>query len=181
VLLVCLKLGAWVSHAIEQLTIGGRAITFPGYIGAMIVGIALRNALDLSGRPWIQTRVVSLWMFVTLEIFLAAAVMSLDLLRLAAIALPMLCVLIAQTALMAAFAWSVTFRMMGRDYDAAVMAGGHCGFGLGATPNAMANMESLVKTHGPAPRAFLVVPIIGGFVLDFSNAAVILAAIHLLA
>jgi ESS family glutamate:Na+ symporter len=181
ILLACLKLGAWASHALEQISIDGRALTFPGYMGAMIVGIAPRNALDLSGRPLIQTRIVSLWMFVTLEIFLAAAVMSLDLLQLADVALPMLCVLIAQVALMAAFAWAVTFRLMGRDYDAAVMAGGHCGFGLGATPNAMANMESLVKSHGPAPRAFLVVPIIGGFVLDFSNAAVILIAINLLA
>ena len=85
-----------------------------------------------------------------------------------------------QVVVMAAFAWVVTFRLMGRDYDAAVMAGGHCGFGLGATPNAMANMESLVKSHGPAPRAFLVLPIIGGFVLDFTNAAVILVAINLL-
>ena len=180
VLLACLKLGAWASHALEQISIDGRALTFPGYIGAMIVGVVLRNALDLSGRPWIQTRIVSLWMFVTLEIFLAAAVMSLDLQQLAGVALPMLCVLIAQVVLMAAFAWTITFRLMGGDYDAAVMAGGHCGFGLGATPNAMANMESLVKSHGPAPRAFLVLPIIGGFVLDFTNAAVILVAINLL-
>jgi ESS family glutamate:Na+ symporter len=71
---------------------------------------------------------------------------------------------------MAAFAWWVTFPVMGRDYDAAVMAGGHCGFGLGATANAVASMKSLVETFGPAPRAFLVVPLVGAFLIDLTNA-----------
>jgi ESS family glutamate:Na+ symporter len=70
---------------------------------------------------------------------------------------------------------------MGRDYDAAVMAGGHCGFGLGATPNAVANMESIVERFGPAPRAFLVVPMVGAFFIDFTNALVITLFISLVA
>jgi len=71
---------------------------------------------------------------------------------------------------MALFAWFITFRVMGRDFDAAVMASGHCGFGLGATPNAVANMKALVERFGPAPRAFLVVPIVGSFLIDIVNA-----------
>ena len=71
---------------------------------------------------------------------------------------------------MALYAWIITFPIMGRDFDAAVMAGGHCGFGLGATPNAVANMKALVESFGPAPRAFLVVPIVGAFLIDFLNA-----------
>jgi ESS family glutamate:Na+ symporter len=80
--------------------------------------------------------------------------------------------------MMAAFAYFVTFRVMGRDYDAAVMAGGHCGFGLGATPNAVANMEAITERFGPAPRAFLVLPMVGAFFIDFTNAIIITTFIN---
>ncbi len=96
--------------------------------------------------------------------------MSLNLIELASAAGPMLVILSLQVAVMALFAWFVTFRLMGGDFDAAVMAAGHCGFGLGATPNAVANMKALVERFGPAPRAFLVVPIVGAFLIDFVNA-----------
>jgi ESS family glutamate:Na+ symporter len=79
---------------------------------------------------------------------------------------------------MAAFAYWVTFRVMGRDYDAAVMAAGHCGFGLGATPNAVANMTAITERFGPAPRAFLVVPMVGAFFIDFTNGLIITAFIN---
>jgi ESS family glutamate:Na+ symporter len=85
---------------------------------------------------------------------------------------------VAQVTMMAAFAYFVTFRVMGRDYDAAVMAGGHCGFGLGATPNAVANMEAIVERFGAAPRAFLVVPMVGAFFIDFTNALIITTFIN---
>ena len=85
----------------------------------------------------------------------------------------MFVILMAQVMMMAAFAYFVTYRFMGRDYDAAVVAGGHCGFGLGATPNAVANMTSLTERFGAAPRAFLVLPMVGAFFIDFSNALVI--------
>jgi ESS family glutamate:Na+ symporter len=81
--------------------------------------------------------------------------------------------------MMGLFAYFVTFRLMGRDYDAAVMAGGHCGFGLGATPNAVANMEALVERFGAAPRAFLVLPMVGAFFIDFTNALIITTYIKL--
>ena len=180
VLLTCLKLGAWVSFGLEQIDIAGRPVILPGYIGAMAVGVLARNLSDLVGRGWIESRVVSLWMFVCLDLFLAAAVMSLDLAQLAEVALPMLVILLVQVAVMAVYAALVTFRMMGSDYDAALMSAGHCGFGLGATPNAVANMEALAKRFGPAPRAFLILPFIGGFVSDFPNALIIGISIHLL-
>jgi len=174
VLLVCIKAGVWVSHFLQQ-----TGMTFPVYIGAMLVGVAVRNAFDLSGRPWIKTEIVDTLAAVLLGVFLSVAMMTLNLARLADTALPMLIILAAQVAVMAAFAWFVTFRAMGRDFDAAVMAGGQCGFGLGATPNAIANMKSLVENFGPAPRAFLVVPIVGAFLIDFLNAVNITFFINL--
>jgi len=116
---------------------------------------------------------------IALSLFLAMALMSLRLWELLDLAVPLLVILCTQVAMMGLWAYFVTFRSMGRDYDAAVMAGGHCGFGLGATPNAVANMESLVERFGPAPRAFLVVPMVGAFFIDFVNAAIITTFINL--
>lgn len=164
-LLVCIKLGSWVSHFIQE-----AKITFPVYIGAMLLGVLVRNALDLAGARWIRSGIINTLASVTLGIFLTIAMMSLNLIELANTALPMLVILVVQVGFVALFARFVTFHVMGRDFDAAVMAGGHCGFGLGATPNAVANMKALVERFGPAPRAFLVVPIVGAFLIDFVNA-----------
>jgi ESS family glutamate:Na+ symporter len=171
----CIKAGSWVSCSIQQ-----AGLTFPVYVGAMLVGLMLRNALDLAGVCVIQTEVVDTFASALLGLFLAVALMSLNLVELANAMLPMLVILSVQVAVMAAFAWWVTFRFMGRDYDAAVMAAGHCGFGLGATPNAVANMKSLVESFGPAPRAFLVVPIVGAFLIDLTNALNITLFLNLL-
>jgi ESS family glutamate:Na+ symporter len=85
----------------------------------------------------------------------------------------MLAILLAQTVVMAAFAYFITFRVMGKNYDAAIMSGGHCGFGMGATPTAVANMEALVSRYGPSPHSFLVVPMVGAFFIDITNALII--------
>lgn len=164
-LLIVIKLGAWVSWLIQQ-----TKITFPVYMGAMLLGVSVRNLFDLSATRWIKTEIIDSIASVALGIFLAIAMMSLNLIELANAAVPMLIILSAQVVVMALYAQFVTFRMMGGDFDAAVMAGGHCGFGLGATPNAVANMKVLVERFGPAPRAFLVVPIVGAFLIDFLNA-----------
>jgi glutamate:Na+ symporter, ESS family len=132
--------------------------------------VLLRNALDFSGRNWIDSRVVDLIGAVLLGVFLAMAMMSLNLAELAGSAGPMLVILFAQVLFIALFTTWVTYRLMGRDYDAAVMAGGHCGFGLGATPNAIANMDSLVRRYGPAARAFVIVPTVGAMLIDLTNA-----------
>jgi ESS family glutamate:Na+ symporter len=173
-LLVIIKLGAWVSFFIQQTN-----ITFPVYMGAMLLGVAVRNLLELGGARWVKTEVIDTMASVALGVFLAIAMMSLNLIELANTAVPMLIILAIQVAVMAAFAWFVTFRFTGRDFDAAVIAGGHCGFGLGATPNAIANMKALVERFGPAPRAFLVLPIVGAFLIDFVNATNITVFLNL--
>jgi ESS family glutamate:Na+ symporter len=139
----------------------------------MIVAAVVRNTTDLAPGFRIEQRTVDDIGTIALSLFLAMALMSLRLWELLDLAVPMLVILTAQVAMMAAFAYFITYRVMGGDYDAAVMAGGHCGFGLGATPNAVANMESIVERFGPAPRAFLVLPMVGAFFIDFTNALII--------
>ena len=157
----------------------GQFFTLPAYIGAMIAAAVLRNVVDLTGVMKVEQRVVDDLGTIALSLFLSMALMSLKLWELLDLALPMLVILVAQVSMMAAFAYFFTYRFMGRDYDAAVMAGGHCGFGLGATPNAVANMEALVERFGHAPRAFLVLPMVGAFFIDFTNAIIITTFINL--
>jgi glutamate:Na+ symporter, ESS family len=156
----------------------GQFVTLPAYIGAMIVAAAIRNLADLTSAVRIEQRTVDDLGTIALSLFLAMALMSLRLWELLDLALPLFVILVAQVTMMAAFAYFVTFRVMGRDYDAAVMAGGHCGFGLGATPNAVANMEAITERFGPAPRAFLVLPMVGAFFIDFTNALIITTFIN---
>jgi ESS family glutamate:Na+ symporter len=156
----------------------GRFVTLPAYIGAMIAAAVIRNGADLAGAR-MEQRVIDDVGTIALSLFLAMALMSLRLWELLDLAVPMLVILIAQVSMMAAFAYFITFNVMGRDYDAAVMAGGHCGFGLGATPNAVANMEAIVEKFGGAPRAFLVLPMVGAFFIDFTNALIITTFINL--
>jgi ESS family glutamate:Na+ symporter len=172
-LIACLKGGAWLSALFRS-----AGLTFPVYIGSMILGVLLRNLLDLSGAGWIRTEIVEAMNAVFLGLFLSVTLMTIPLDQLANAAVPMLIILGVQVAFMAVFAYGITFRGMGGDYDAAVMAGGHCGFGLGTTPNAVANMEALVERFGPSPRAFLIVPIVGAFLLDFTNALVITVTLN---
>ena len=164
VVLVCVKAGAWASHFMEL-----TGLKIPPHVGGMILGVLVRNALEFGGRRWIRSETVDLLASIFFAFFLTAVMMSLNLRELAHAALPMLAILGVQVALMAAFATWITFRLMGRDYDAAVMAAGHCGFGLGATPNALANMKALADRMGPAPRAFLIVPLVGAVLIDFGN------------
>lgn len=172
IILVAMALGGLLSGWL------GRFITLPAYIGAMIVAAAIRNLDDRFRFLRIEQRTIDDLGMVALSLFLTMALMSLRLWELLDLAIPMLVILGAQVALVAAFAYVVIFRLMGRDYDAAVMAGGLCGFGLGATPNAVANMRAIVERYGPAPRAFLVVPMVGAFFIDFTNALVITTFIN---
>jgi ESS family glutamate:Na+ symporter len=175
ILLVCIKAGAWMSYFI-QLT----GMTFPVYIGAMLIGLALRNIADLFGTRWVRSEPIELLASISLGVFLTSAMIGLNLMELAKVALPMLVILSVQTGVMGLYAWFVTFRLMGTDFDAAVLAGGHCGFGMGATPSAIANMKALVERFGPAPRAFLIVPLVGGFLIDLANASNITVFLNLL-
>jgi ESS family glutamate:Na+ symporter len=173
VVLVCMAFGGLLSGWLAQF------VTLPGYIGAMLVAALLRNVGESTGILRLDMRTVDDLGTIALSLFLTMALMSLRLWELLELAVPLMIILSVQVAIMAAFAYFVTFRVMGRDYDAAVMAGGHCGFGLGATPNAVANMRALVERYGAAPRAFLVLPMVGAFFIDFSNAMIITFYINL--
>ncbi|PVZ40719.1 sodium/glutamate symporter [Pseudomonas sp. CC120222-01a] len=151
----------------------GTAFELPTFVCVLFVGVLLRNGLSALGVYQVFEREVSVLGNVSLSLFLAIALMSLKLWDLAALALPFLIILAAQTLLMALFAIFVTFRVMGSNYDAAVLAAGHCGFGLGATPTAIANMQAVTHRFGPSHLAFLVVPMVGAFFIDIINVIVI--------
>ena len=167
VLLVAMWLGAWVSKWISA-----TGVTLPAYVGAMLVGAVIRNIDDRTG--WIKLSVPTTDLIgnICLALFLSVALMNLKLWELAGLALPLLVNLGLQALLVSLFVL-VVFRLMGRDYDAAVMGGGFIGFMLGTTANAMAVMRRLAQRYGPAPRAFLVAPLVGAFFIDFINALII--------
>jgi ESS family glutamate:Na+ symporter len=173
VILVAMWLGAWVSGWISA-----TGITLPAYVGAMLVGALIRNLDDATGWIGLSVPTTDLIGNVSLSLFLAVALMNLKLWELAGLALPLLVNLGLQLAMVVAFC-SVVFRVMGRDYDAAVMGGGFIGFMLGTTANAMAVMRTLVERYGAAPRAFLVAPLVGAFFIDFSNALIITTFINI--
>ncbi len=151
----------------------GANIPAPSFICALLIGIAIANICEFTRVYTLNKECVDLCGTIGLSLFLAMALMSLRLWELLNLAGPMLLILLAQTASLALFCYFVTFRVMGRDYNAAIIAGGHCGFGLGATPTAVANMEALTSRYGPSPEAFLVVPMVGAFFIDIANALVI--------
>ncbi|MFL1491554.1 sodium/glutamate symporter [Pseudomonas antarctica] len=167
-LAISLQVGTFLSGFIQ-----GTAYELPTFVCVLFVGVVLRNGLSALGWHQVFEREVSLLGNVSLSLFLAIALMSLKLWDLAALALPIVILLAAQALLMALFAIFVTFRVMGSNYDAAVLAAGHCGFGLGATPTAIANMQAVTQRFGPSPIAFLVVPMVGAFFIDITNAVVI--------
>jgi len=151
----------------------GASFTLPSFVWCLFIGVVIRNVTPLTPRISVHRPTVDAVGMLALSLFLAMALMSLRLWELVGLAGPLLVILLAQTFGMAAFATLVTFRVMGRRYDAAIIAGGHCGFGMGATPTAVANMEALTRRYGPSPQAFLVVPLTGAFFIDFLNAIVI--------
>ncbi|QEL54286.1 sodium/glutamate symporter [Chromobacterium paludis] len=165
---VCLLGGTFVGSLLK-----GTAFELPTFVCVLFVGVLISNGLAVLGGYKIFEREVSVLGNVSLSLFLALALMSLRLWDLAALALPIFALLLLQTLAMALYAVFVTFRVMGRNYDAAVLAAGHCGFGLGATPTAIANMQAVTERFGPSHIAFLVVPMVGAFFIDIVNAITI--------
>jgi ESS family glutamate:Na+ symporter len=175
--LVVILVAMWAGSSVSA-RITSAGITLPAYIGAMLVAAVIRNADDATGLIGLSQRTIDDLGSVALSLFLVLALMTLRLWELSGLALPMVAILAVQVAMIAAVCWP-TFRVMGRDYDAAVMGAGLCGFMLGTTANAMANMEALVDRYGPAPRAFLVVPMVGAFFIDFINAVIITICLNI--
>lgn len=156
-----------------------KIFTFPIYIGAMLVAAFIRNTTDMAGKEIPMEEISTIGSF-SLSLFLGLAMMGLKLWELADLAVPMVMMLVAQTVLMMVYAYFVVFNLLGKNYDAAVMTSGFCGFGMGATPNAMANMQAITQKYGPAPTAYFVVPLVGSLFIDFMNTIVITSFLNLL-
>lgn len=143
----------------------------PTFVWALAGGVILRNVLTKIFNFDMFDRAIDVFGNASLSLFLAMALLSLKLWELTDLAGPMLIILLTQTVAMILYAYFVTFYIMGKDYDAAVLAAGHCGFGLGATPTAIANMQAITDRYLPSHKAFLVVPMVGAFFVDVINTA----------
>lgn len=174
-LLLAMGLGTLVSQFFTDI-----GLVFPGYLGGMIVAAVIRNLAEGTELYGIYQKECEVLGGMCLNIFLSCALMSLKLWQLSALAVPLLVTLFIQVTIIGLFAYFVIFRVMGRDYEAAVMASGTCGFGLGATPNAIANMNAMCERFGSAHTAYFVIPLIGAFVVDFLNASILMVFMNLL-
>ena len=164
----CLLIGQFLDAQTK-----GTVFTLPTFVWCLFTGVVIRNSLTHLFKFNVADSAIDVLGNVALSLFLAIALMSLKLWQLAGLALPVMVILSVQVVLMAVFAIYVTYRMMGSDYDAVVLSAGHCGFGLGATPTAVANMQAITSRFGPSHKAFLIVPMVGAFFIDLVNAAVL--------
>jgi ESS family glutamate:Na+ symporter len=162
----------------KLLTLTG--MTFPVYIGAMIAAALIRNIDEYTGKFNIHMGEINDVGGISLSLFLGIAMITLKLWQLSDLALPLVVLLMIQVVLIYVFARYVVFNIMGRDYDAAILAAGTCGFGMGATPNAMANMQVLCEKYAPSVKAYLLIPLIGSLFADFINSLVITLFINIL-
>lgn len=166
-LAICVSAGDVVNQWLQTKGLG-----LPGFLTALFVGIVLTNSLDLFQKD-LNSNAIQLCGDISLELFLSMSLMSMQLWTLASGIGPLLTVVLVQMTVMALIAYHIVFRLMGKNYDAAVMSGGFIGLGLGATPVAMANMDAIVKKYGPSPQAFLVIPLLGAFFIDIANAMIL--------
>ena len=173
-LVLAVGLGTVVSMLLAK-----TGMTFPVYIGAMIVAAVMRNIDEYTGRLHIHMGEINDLGGICLTLFLGIAMITLKLWQLSSLALPLIILLLGQTLFMLVYTAFVVFNVMGRDYDAAVIVSGTCGFGMGATPNAMANMQAVCDRYVPSIKAYILIPIIGGLFADFINSLVITFFINL--
>ena len=174
-LIIAMGIGTIISKLLSM-----TGMTFPIYIGAMIAAAFMRNIGEYSGQFTIYMGEINDIGGISLSLFLGIAMITLKLWQLADLALPLITLLAGQTILMLLFTYFVIFNIMGRDYDAAVLSSGVCGFGMGATPNAMANMQAICERYVPSVKAYLLVPLIGSLFADFLNSLVITFFINFL-
>lgn len=172
---IAMGLGTIVSMILQK-----TGMTFPAYIGAMLVGAAMRNISDYKGYYEVHMKEIDIVGGISLSLFLSMALMTLRLWELADLAGEMLIMLVGQVLLMYLYARFITFNVMGRDYDAAILSAGHVGFGMGATPNGIANMNAVTERYGPSPTSFFILPLIGSLFIDFFNAGIVTAFIGFL-
>lgn len=155
-------------------------LTFPIYIGAMLAAALMRNICEYTEIATIHMGEINDLGGISLSLFLGMAMITLRLWELASLALPLVILLAAQVLLIIIFTYVIEFNIMGRDYDAAILVSGTCGFGTGATPNAMANMQAVCDQYVPSIKAYLLIPLVGSLFADFLNSLVITFFINLM-
>jgi ESS family glutamate:Na+ symporter len=156
--------GRWLAERFA-----GGSITIPAFLWCMMTGVAIRNLVPFFGIRS-DDRAADLIASVCLSLFLVMTMMALDLVEVALSAGPFLVIIVAQVVFIVLYTVAVCFRLMGRDYEAAVTSAAFIGFNMGSTATAMANMQAITARHGPAPRSYLIVPLAGAFFVDLMNA-----------
>lgn len=182
ILLAAMGVGTWLSPWISRAAawaLNDDKLTLPSFIGAMFFAALLRNIDDVTGWFKMSQRMIDDFGNLALGLFIVLTLMDLKLWQLAGAAGPLIAILAAQVVLLLIACAALVMPVMGRDYEAVVMSGGFYGFMMGTTANAMACMRVLVERYGPAPRAFLVVPIVGAFLIDFTNGILITVCLNL--
>ena len=172
-ILVAVVAGRWLASKFS-----GGSITIPAFLWCMLLGVALRNLVPFAGIRC-DDRASDLISGVCLGLFLVMTMMALDLVDVARSAGPFMVILAAQVVVIALYAVVVCFRLMGRDYEAAVTSAAFIGFNMGSTATAMANMQAITNKYGPAPQSYLIVPLAGAFFIDVMNAILLTAALAL--
>jgi ESS family glutamate:Na+ symporter len=171
ILLICVAGGTYLKGFVDSFDIS--FLKIPSFVYALLLGVVITNVTETTKIYKVDTQTVDMLGTVSLSLFLAMALMSLKLWEIFELAVPLLVILFCQAIVLAIFTYYITFKVMGSNYDAAVISGGHGGFGLGATPTAVMNMGALVIRNGPSPQAFMVVPIVGAFFIDIVNLVII--------
>lgn len=172
---LCMAVGSYLGEWFTSVT----DFALPNYVSAMFVAVIVRNILDRFNDSIIEMKTIGIIGDITLSIFLSMALMSIKLWEIADLALPLFVIIFVQVVFIALFGIFVLFRLLGKNYDAAVMVGGFTGHGLGATPNAMANMDAITSKYGHSQKAYLVVPIVGAFLIDVFAMPIIITSINM--
>ncbi|MFI3135090.1 sodium/glutamate symporter [Staphylococcus warneri] len=174
ILVFCMALGTYIGNTFTNLT----NVNIPMYVGSMFVAVFVRNISEAAGFNIVDLKINEQIGDISLGIFLSLALMSIQLTEIYSLALPLIIIVLVQVVFMIFFSIFVLFRGLGKDYDAAVMVGGFIGHGLGATPNAMANLDVITKKYGNSPKAYLVVPIVGAFLIDLIGVIIVMGFIQ---
>ena len=174
ILVFCMALGTYIGDTFTHMT----GVNIPMYVGSMFVAVIIRNVSAFAGLNIVDLKINDQIGDISLGIFLSLALMSIQLTEIYSLAIPLIIIVLIQVVFMVLFSIFVLFRGLGKDYDAAVMVGGFIGHGLGATPNAMANLDVITKKYGSSPKAYLVVPIVGAFLIDLIGVIIVMSFIQ---
>lgn len=174
ILVFCMALGTYIGDTFTHMT----GVNIPMYVGSMFVAVIIRNVSEFAGLNIVDLKINDQIGDISLGIFLSLALMSIQLTEIYSLAIPLIIIVLIQVVFMVLFSIFVLFRGLGKDYDAAVMVGGFIGHGLGATPNAMANLDVITKKYGSSPKAYLVVPIVSAFLIDLIGVIIVMSFIQ---